>query len=1014
MGNKYPKGSEWRIWDLHVHSPASANYTGSWEEYIIQTASSKCAVIGINDYFSVDGYKETLRRLDDPEESHKGNEAYREALGKLRSKALLPVVECRMDNLLVSRQGRSESRSGERINFHLIFNNEVNISDIERLIRSFMVDGQSIGNRYDDKNFLLNDVCVSLKEVKEQLEGDATFRGKYLLWLPYDEYGGIGNIDPQTDRYIKATLTKTADILGSSNQNQRDFFLWKNPRLTEAEYRQWIGKPKPCIKGSDTHSAREEIGPLKDKTSQPTNKYCWVKADPSFKGLEQILIEPEDRVYIGERPPKLVHVTNNRTNFLSSLQIRKKVDSSIDDAWFNCDLPLNHDMIAIIGNKGSGKSALADIIALAGNAHCDREHFSFLTPSRFCEKNNRISKHFELIAHWEDGTETTKSLSDQSDLLDVERIKYIPQKYLENVCTETAPGEQSEFQRELRKVIYSRIPEENRFDKQSLDELIAYKTEEIGKEIGTLKQSLKTINTELVRLEQKATSEYRQTLEARLKEKKQELTAHLGIKPPEVQKPDALTEEEKAASSKISEQLDATRGKLRDINNEIAQAQEKRKEATGKLEQLRKLEIRLGNFVSDFERLKKDIALEVAALDLPIEQILTLRTDYTMLNQKRQFWENEKVKLDMLLAEGGNESLLLKRQDTEKTIDKLKHELDAPNLRYQEYLSALQKWQQREALITGNANQADSLKFFEEQLRLLCKELPNEIAHIKKQQKATAALIYEKITETRNVYQQLFAPAQQLIQNNPLIKDAFRLSFDSSIVDRGFAKAFFDRFINQGVNGSFCGKEQGSTLLNNVLKEYDFNQSEDAMKFAEKIVELLSEDHRSEKRPKYAIEKQMKKNVLVNDLYDFLWSFDYLAPEYALKLDSKDLSQLSPGERGTLLLVFYLLVDRSNKPIVVDQPEENLDSHTVYRLLIPVIKEVKKTRQIIMVTHSPNIAVVCDAEQIIHASIDRAAGNCVTYTPGSIESPITNQCLIDVLEGTRPAFDNREAKYYSA
>ncbi len=103
----------------------------------------------------------------------------------------------------------------------------------------------------------------------------------------------------------------------------------------------------------------------------------------------------------------------------------------------------------------------------------------------------------------------------------------------------------------------------------------------------------------------------------------------------------------------------------------------------------------------------------------------------------------------------------------------------------------------------------------------------------------------------------------------------------------------------------------------------------------------------------------------------------------------------------------------SNKPIIVDQPEENLDSQTVYRLLIPVIKEVKKRRQIIMVTHSPNIAVVCDAEQIIHSNIDRANKNKVIYTLGAIEAPQTNTYLVDVLEGTRPAFDNRGAKYYN-
>lgn len=161
------------------------------------------------------------------------------------------------------------------------------------------------------------------------------------------------------------------------------------------------------------------------------------------------------------------------------------------------------------------------------------------------------------------------------------------------------------------------------------------------------------------------------------------------------------------------------------------------------------------------------------------------------------------------------------------------------------------------------------------------------------------------------------------------------------------------------------------------------------------------------------IATQLRKSVDIRALYDFLWGFSYLEPEYSLKLDGKDLSHLSPGERGTLLLVFYLLVDKSNKPIIVDQPEENLDSETVYRLLIPVIKEVKKRRQIIMVTHSPNIAVVCDAEQIIHARIDRADGNNVIYTMGAIESPTLNRYLVDVLEGTRPAFENREAKYFA-
>jgi predicted ATPase len=113
------------------------------------------------------------------------------------------------------------------------------------------------------------------------------------------------------------------------------------------------------------------------------------------------------------------------------------------------------------------------------------------------------------------------------------------------------------------------------------------------------------------------------------------------------------------------------------------------------------------------------------------------------------------------------------------------------------------------------------------------------------------------------------------------------------------------------------------------------------------------------------------------------------------------------------LLVFYLLVDRQDLPVVIDQPEENLDNHTVYRLLVPVIREAKKHRQIVVVTHNANLAVVCDAEQIVHARLERDRNNLLVYDSGSIEAAGINRSALNVLEGTRPAFDNRSAKYFA-
>src|SRR6185436_17061751 len=104
-----------------------------------------------------------------------------------------------------------------------------------------------------------------------------------------------------------------------------------------------------------------------------------------------------------------------------------------------------------------------------------------------------------------------------------------------------------------------------------------------------------------------------------------------------------------------------------------------------------------------------------------------------------------------------------------------------------------------------------------------------------------------------------------------------------------------------------------------------------------------------------------KQTASIKDLYDFIFSLQYVDPVYRLEWDGKTLEQLSAGERGNLLLIFYLLVDRDDTPLVIDQPEENLDNQTVYGTLVPCIKDAKKRRQIVIVTHNANLAVVCDA-----------------------------------------------------
>ena len=1007
QANHWPRGSEWRKWDLHVHSPASEGFSGDWNQFIIQLGNADCDVIGINDYFSVSGYREVLRRIHEPGAETEGNKAYRAALDLLREKTLFPVVECRMTNVVI---GKSKKGS-PRVNFHLIFSNQIDVADVERFIRGLKVKGKSIGERYNDSKFLLNDVSVDFHQVVHELKDDKTFEGQFLVWIPYDEHGGIDDIDPVADKLLKEGLIYEADVLGSSSKKQAEFFLWEDQKYSHQQYREWFGKRKPCIKGSDSHSVNDELGKLKDHRSKPTNKYCWIKADPTFNGLCQIVHEPAERVYVGAKPPKLEEVSQNRTRFISAIEIRKAEDASIEDEWFDCAFPVNHDMVAIIGDKGTGKSALADVLGLLGNTHCDPAYFSFLNKERFCEKNGRIAKNYVATLTWEDKSTTTLDLNQKPNTEDVELLKYIPQSYLEKICTETTSGEASEFQSELRKVIFSHIGEHERLGQRSLEDLISYKSEEIRQQIESQKLEVRSLNSAIVRLEEKASERYRKEIEGKLVLKKRELMAHDQSKPKPVEKPQNIDKEQKSALEEIEAKLTEEREKLRKIEDEISTAQSRRDQLTTQSATAEKLSTRLKTLQLHLDEFVSSNRSEFEELGLDIDAIVRFQIDETTLSEKSQGLADSLEEVRAALDPESDSGLQKSQDNLQASIGSLGDALDLPNKQYQEYVEASDQWERRRNEIVGDENQDGSLENLKHQLDEIKNEVPIELSNLKSQRTNVARTIHKNIATIRHVYDDLFAPVQNLIEEGILSQQGFNLQFASSIVDHSFSSRFFDHYINQGVAGSFCGKERGAALLDSLMEECDFNNEDESIAFVENVVRHLGNDLRTSKTQTMEVASQLRKKVELGDLYDYLWCFGYVEPEYALTLDGKDLAQLSPGERGTLLLVFYLLVDRSRAPIVVDQPEENLDSKTVYRLLIPVIKEIKKRRQVIMVTHSPNIAVVCDAEQVIHAEIDRAEKNRVSYEIGSIESEQMNKYLIDVLEGTRPAFENREAKY---
>lgn len=122
----------------------------------------------------------------------------------------------------------------------------------------------------------------------------------------------------------------------------------------------------------------------------------------------------------------------------------------------------------------------------------------------------------------------------------------------------------------------------------------------------------------------------------------------------------------------------------------------------------------------------------------------------------------------------------------------------------------------------------------------------------------------------------------------------------------------------------------------------------------------------------------------------------------------RDFSRLSLGQKQSVLLALMLSAD-SNRPLIIDQPEDHLDSEFIYQTLVPVLRRAKERRQVIIVTHNANIAVLGDAEQIIVLKAQDDTGRIVSR--GSIDHVVTRQYACDILEGSAEAFKRRAAIY---
>jgi ABC-type lipoprotein export system ATPase subunit/uncharacterized coiled-coil protein SlyX len=948
-----PVGSQWGKWDLHFHTPSSFDYhdkSVSDQQIIEGLRKNGIDVVAITDHHFID-----VQRIKN----------LQQLAGE--SLSVLPGIEFRTD-------------LGGKETVHLIgiFPENCNLEDVWTKIcgKLELTPGDIKKKGGNEKIYVVfRDACDVIHDV-----------------------GGIVSVHA-------GTKTNTLETIGNKEKFKqqlktdlaRDFIdIYEVGKASDIQaYRDIvfpaIGKVIPLVICSDNHDIKQYA----QKTP------CWIKGDPSFATFQQLKSDPS-RAYIGDIPSEVDRVAKNRTKYIAGISFDKVAGSTLPEDWFSGSVPVNAGLVGLIGNKGSGKTALAETCGLIGNCELEQE-FSFLNAEKFRQTKNNKAKHFRAFLTWASEHKESKLLGDSTDRSMPSTVSYIPQNYLEKICNEVSNLPGSRFDLELKSVIFSHVSEDKMLGAGSLDELLEFKTAPLLERLTQLRADLNIINTDIVSLEEQGSPGQRQLLLNLEASKERELEEHNKIKPTAVAKPET-DPAKKAEMDALTQEIGVKNASRDALAQKIKDADAAKRNATLRVAIANRVLSSAQNFKAQHETFIRNSTKDCAALGVDPKTLVTVDLHLTEVETIKTSEETVAAEQEATIKSVNQELADLKGQ-----VDELTEKLDAPASAYQAYLEALRQWQAKLDEIVGDDHRPETLSHIKKRISDLA-AIPQLIADAEAKREAKIREIFAQIKAWVEAYRELYQPVQKFIANHPLAKNKFKLDFDARIISIGLDQQLLGR-INQGRRGTFSGVEEGKLALKQLVDSTDLDSEDDVVKFTKTLLEHFRYDYRVNPKVSVALEDQLKAGNKPLDLLDTIFGLAYLSPKYQLRWSGKDLDELSPGEKGTLLLIFYLLIDKRDNPLIIDQPEENLDNQTVYDILVPCLREARNKRQVIIVTHNPNLAIVCDADQVIHCRIDKTNKNRVTYTTGAIENPTINHLTIDVLEGTRPAFDHRGSKY---
>ena len=307
MSTYSPRGSLWNRWDLHFHTPSSFDYENKSvtnKDIVEILVKNNVRVVAITDHHNIDIAR--IREL--------------QALGKDRI-TVLPGIELRSD------------QGGEPIHYICIFPEDCDLNHVWTTLQG---------------NLGLTPVAI------------ATKGGDQCVYVPLEKggevtrkLGGVVSIHAgaksnsieciknkeQFQHRIKYDITNDwVDLMEIGQIKDVDVHLNTIFPAT--------GLNKPLILCSDSHQAN----------NYSTKAPLWLRADPTFRGLLMVLREPRGRVFIGERPEEQIRVAQNPTKYIRGISFSRKETAPAAEHWFGNTITFNPGLVAIVGNKGSGKA----------------------------------------------------------------------------------------------------------------------------------------------------------------------------------------------------------------------------------------------------------------------------------------------------------------------------------------------------------------------------------------------------------------------------------------------------------------------------------------------------------------------------------------------------------------------------------------------------------------------------------------------------------------------------------